>query len=275
MDKAILVISFGTSYLDALTNSIERIENKIQGEFKEYKIKRAFTSHKVIKKLKEKHNIYVDTPAESLDRLIELGIKDVIVQPLHMIAGEEFTYIKNVVNKYANKFNSINVGRPIFYYQGIDDLPQDYSLFIESIKELLDKTENVVLFGHGTANPSNSAYGCLQAVLEDEGYDNVFVGTVEGYPTFNSVVKRLMKKNIKEVKLVPLMVVSGDHAKNDMASEEEDSWNSMLKANGINVKLHLKGLGEIESFNELYIQRIKDVIKGDMKGIGESKKFIS
>ena len=275
MEKAILVISFGTSYLDALTNSIERIENRIQDEFREYKIERAFTSHKVIKKLQEKHNIYVDTPAESLDKLIELGIKDVIVQPLHMIAGEEFTYIKNVVNKYGDKFNSIDMGRPIFYYQGIEELPQDYSLFIESIKELLDKTENVVLFGHGTANPSNAAYGCLQSVLEDEGYNNVFVGTVEGYPNFNTVLKRLKKNNIKEIKLVPLMVVAGDHAKNDMASENEDSWNSMLKANGINVKLHLKGLGEIESFNELYIQRIKDVIKGNMKGIGETKKFIS
>lgn len=273
MDKAILVISFGTSYLDALTNSIERIENKIQDEFKEYEIKRAFTSHKVIKKLKEKHNIYVDNPAESLDKLIELGIKDVIVQPLHMIAGSEFTYIKNVVNKYDDKFNSINVGRPILYYQGIEDLPQDYTLFIESINEILDKNENVILFGHGTANPSNSAYGCLQVVLEDEGYNNVFVGTVEGYPNFQSVLKRLKKNNIKEVTLVPLMVVAGDHAKNDMASEEEDSWNSMLKANGINVKLHLKGLGEIDSFNELYIQRIKDVMEGSIKDIGENKKI--
>ena len=273
MDKAILVISFGTSYLDALTNSIERIENKIQDEFKEYEIKRAFTSHKVIKKLKEKHNIYVDNPAESLDKLIELGIKDVIVQPLHMIAGSEFTYIKNVVNKYGDKFNSINVGRPILYYQGIEDLPQDYTLFIKSINEVLDKNENVILFGHGTANPSNSAYGCLQVVLEDEGYNNVFVGTVEGYPNFNSVLKRLKKNNIKEVTLVPLMVVAGDHAKNDMASEEEDSWNSMLKANGINVKVHLKGLGEIDNFNELYIQRIKDVMEGSINDIGENKKI--
>lgn len=273
MNKAILVISFGTSYLDALTNSIERIENKIQEEFSKYKVKRAFTSHKVIKKLKEKHNIEVDTPSESLDKLLALGIKDVIVQPLHIIAGEEFIYIKNVVNRYVDKFNSINLGRPIFYYQGIEELPQDYSLFIESIKELLDKKESLVLFGHGTSNPSNSAYGCLQAVLEDEGYDNVFVGTVEGYPNFNSVLKRVKKRNIKQVTLIPLMVVAGDHAKNDMASEKADSWNSMFKEEGIDVKLHVKGLGEIDSFNELYIQRIKDVISGKMKGIGETKKI--
>ncbi|SDP61036.1 sirohydrochlorin cobaltochelatase [Clostridium gasigenes] len=272
MDKAILVVSFGTSYLDALTNSIERIENKIQEEFGEYKISRAFTSHKIIKKLKEKHNIEVDTPSESLDKLLALGIEEVIVQPLHMIAGEEFTYIKNVVNKYSDKFKSINLGRPIFYYQGIEELPQDYSLFIESVKEILDKKENLILFGHGTANPSNSAYGCLQTVLQDEGYDNVFVGTVEGYPSFDSVLKRVKKRNIKEVTLIPLMVVAGDHVKNDMASEKADSWNSMFKAEGIDVKLHLKGLGEIDSFNELYIQRIKDVIAGKMKGIGETKK---
>lgn len=272
MSKAILVVSFGTSYLDALTNSIERIEKKIQGEFGEYKIKRAFTSHKIIRKLKEKYNIDVDTPDESMERLLELGIKDVIVQPLHIIAGEEFNYIKNVVSKYRDKFNSINLGRPIFYYQGIEELPQDYSLFIDSIKELLDKSKNVILFGHGTASPSNSAYGCLQSVLEDEGYDNVFVGTVEGYPNFDSVLKRIKKRNIKEVTLMPLMVVAGDHVKNDMASEAEDSWNSMFKAEGIYVKLHLKGLGEIDTFNELYINRIKDVIDGKMKGVGETKK---
>lgn len=272
MSKAILVVSFGTSYLDALTNSIEKIENKIQEEFSEYKIKRAFTSHKVIRKLKEKHNIYVDNPDESMDKLLELGIRDVIVQPLHIIAGEEFNYIKNVVNRYRDKFNSINLGRSIFYYQGIEELPQDYSLFIDSIKEVLNENKNVILFGHGTASPSNAAYGCLQAVLEDEGYEDVFVGTVEGYPNFKSVLKRIKRKNIKEVTLMPLMVVAGDHVKNDMSSEEDDSWSSMFKKEGIDVKLYLKGLGEIDTFNELYIQRIKDVIEGKINGIGETKK---
>lgn len=272
MKKVILVVSFGTSYLDALENSIERIENKITNEFTDYEVKRAFTAHFIIRKLKNKYNIQVDTPSEALDKMLEVRVKDVIVQPLHIMAGEEFNYIKNVVERYTDKFNSINLGRPIFYYQGVSGLPEDYSLFIESIKELINKDENIVLFGHGTASPSNSAYGCLQTVLEDDGYDNVFVGTVEGYPSFNSVLKRLKKRNIKQIKLVPLMVVAGDHVKNDMASERADSWKTMFEEAGIEVKLYLKGLGELESFNELYIQHIRDVIKGDLKGVGETKK---
>ncbi|MGL5086127.1 MAG: sirohydrochlorin cobaltochelatase [Clostridium sp.] len=272
MNKAILVVSFGTSYLDALENSIERIENTIKNEFNNYEVKRAFTAHMIIRKLKSIHNIEVDTPNEALDKLLEAGVRDVIVQPLHIMAGEEFNYIKNVVERYTDKFNSINLGRPIFYYQGVSDLPQDYSLFIESITALINKDENIVLFGHGTASPSNSAYGCLQTVLEDEGYENVFVGTVEGYPSFKSVLNRLRKRNIKQVTLVPLMVVAGDHVKNDMASEKPGSWKSMFKEEGIEVKLHLKGLGELDSFNELYIQHIRDVIKGDLRGVGETKK---
>ncbi|MGL5352684.1 MAG: sirohydrochlorin cobaltochelatase [Clostridium sp.] len=272
MKKAILVVSFGTSYLDALENSIERIENTIVNEFTDYEVKRAFTAHMIIRKLKSKHNIEVDTPNEALDKLLEEGVKDVIVQPLHIMAGEEFNYIKNVVEGYTDKFNSINLGRPIFYYQGVSDLPQDYSLFIESIKELINKDENIVLFGHGTASPSNSAYGCLQTVLEDEDYNNVFVGTVEGYPSFKSVLNRLKKRNVNKITLVPLMVVAGDHVKNDMASEKPDSWNSMFNEAGIEVKLHLKGLGELDSFNELYIQHIKDAINGNLKGVGETKK---
>lgn len=272
MKKAILVVSFGTSYLDALENSINRIENAIANEFNDYEVKRAFTAHMIIRKLKSKHNIEVDMPNEALDKLLEEGIKEVIVQPLHIMAGEEFNYIKNVVERYTDKFDSINLGRPIFYYQGVSGLPEDYTLFIESIKDLINKDENIVLFGHGTASPSNSAYGCLQTVLEDEGYDNVFVGTVEGYPSFKSLLNRLNKRNIKKVKIVPLMVVAGDHVKNDMASDRPDSWKSMFKEAGIEVELYLKGLGELGSFNELYIQHIRDVIKGDLRGVGETKK---
>ncbi|MPQ42932.1 sirohydrochlorin cobaltochelatase [Clostridium tarantellae] len=272
MKKAILVVSFGTSYLDALKNSIEKIENYIGHTFKEYRIQRAFTSNMIIKSIKKKHNIDILTPEEALLKLKSEGVEDVIVQPLHIIPGEEFQYVKNVVDKYLNSFKSIKIGRPIFYFQGIEELPQDYTLFIESVKHLFNDVESTVLFGHGSANPSNSCYGCLQAVLQDEGYDNVFVGTVEGYPNFNNVLKTLKRKNIKKVKLVPLMVVAGDHAKNDMASEEEDSWKSMLESEGIKVKVHLSGLGELDSFNELYINRINDVIKHRYIGAGNTKK---
>ena len=272
MKKAILVVSFGTSYLDTLEKTIEKAEKQIRDKFSEYDIYRAFTSHMIIKKLKEKYEIFVDTPEEILEKLYEAGYEEVIMQPLHMIPGEEFIYINKIAEVFKEKFEVLKVGRPIFYYQGIEELPQDYSLFIEATKELYEENNAVVLMGHGTAHPSNSVYGCLQAVFEDEGYENVFVTTVEGYPNFENVIRRLKRKNISEVTIAPLMVVAGDHARNDMASDDEDSLKSVLEAEGIKVNVHLKGLGENEKFNELYINRIDDLINNRYVGVGQTKK---
>ncbi|MDU2123896.1 MAG: sirohydrochlorin cobaltochelatase [Clostridium celatum] len=272
MKKAILVVSFGTIYLDTLEKTIEKAERQIRDKFSEYDIYRAFTSHMIIKKLKEKYEIFVDTPEEMLEKLYEDGYEEVIMQPLHMIPGEEFIYINKIAELFKEKFEVLKVGRPIFYYQGIEELPQDYSLFIEATKELYEENSAVVLMGHGTAHPANSVYGCLQAVFEDEGYENVFVTTVEGYPNFENVIRRLKRKNISEVTIAPLMVVAGDHARNDMASDDEDSLKSMLEAEGIKVDVHLKGLGENEKFNELYINRIDDLINNRYVGAGQTKK---
>lgn len=272
MKKAILVISFGTSYLDTLNESIEKAENQIRNHFDEYDIYRAFTSHKIIKKLKEKYEIFVDTPEEVLEKLYDNGYEEIIMQPLHIIPGEEYIYINKIGEAFKEKFKVLKIGRPIFYYQGIDELPQDYSLFIEATKDLYEGNDAVVLMGHGTSHPANSVYGCLQSVFEDEGYENVFIGTVEGYPNFDTVIKRLKRKNITEVTVAPLMVVAGDHARNDMASDEEESWKSMLEAEGIKVNVHMKGLGENEKFNELYINRIEDLINDRYIGVGQTKK---
>ena len=272
MKKAILVVSFGTSYLDTLEKTIEKAEKQIRDKFSEYDIYRAFTSHMIIKKLKEKYEIFVDTPEEMLGKLYEAGYEEIIMQPLHMIPGEEFIYINKISEVFKEKFEVLKVGRPIFYYQGIEELPQDYSLFIEATKELYEENNAVVLMGHGTAHHSNSVYGCLQAVFEDEGCENVFVTTVEGYPNFENVISRLKRKNISEVTIAPLMVVAGDHARNDMASDDEDSLKSVLEAEGIKVNVHLKGLGENEKFNELYINRIDDLINNRYVGAGQTKK---
>ena len=274
MKKAIIVASFGTSYENALKNSIEVIENEIEERFKEYDIFRAFTSHKIIKKLKVTKNISVLTPEEVLEELYLDGYDEVIIQPLHIIPGEEYDYIKNVMEDFKEKFYCIKIGRPIFYYQGVEGVPDDYSLFIKSIDKVLKENENVVLFGHGTSHPATSVYGCIQAVLQDEGYENVFVGTVEGYPSLDNVLNRLKRKNIKEVLLMPLMVVAGDHVLNDMASEEEDSWKTILESEGIKVNLFMKGLGEIKEFRSLYLDRIEDIINDRYKNIGSTKKGI-
>ena len=272
MKKAILVVSFGTSHLDTLRVTIEKAENQIRDHFNDYDIYRAFTSHKIIRKLREKYEMFIDTPEEVMAKLYEDDYEDVIIQPLHIIPGEEYIYINKIGEAYKDKFRSVKMGRPIFYYQGIENLPLVYSLFIEATKKLYEENNAVVYVGHGTAHSANAVYGCLQTVFEDEGYENVFAGTVEGYPNFEAVLKRLKRKNIDEVTLAPLMVVAGDHAKNDMASDEEGSWKSMLEKEGIKVNIYLKGLGENERFNQLYINRIEDLINERYIGIGETKK---
>ncbi|WP_455793639.1 sirohydrochlorin cobaltochelatase [Clostridium butyricum] len=273
MKKAILVVSFGTSHVDALKNSIEKIEIKIKNEFKEYDVFRAFTAHMIIKKLKERDGLNILKPEEALEKLKLQGYEEVIIQPLHIIPGEEFDYIKGIAERHNQDFKTIKVGRPIFFYQGIEEVPQDYTLFIESIKEIIENEESVVLFGHGTAHASNAVYGMLQTVLEDEGYENVFVATVEGYPSIESALRRMKKKSIKKTKLVPLLLVAGDHAKNDMASNEDDSLKSILQREGIEVSLHLHGLGEVDKFDELYINRIYDTIEDRYSNLGKTKKL--
>ena len=275
MKKAILVVSFGTSYLDALENSIEKIEKEIKENFNEYDIFRAFTSHMIINKLKRVHNIQVDKPEFILEKLKELGYEEVIVQPLHIIPGEEYDYVKGNVLKFKDDFRVLKFGRPIFFYQGEEEAPNDYSIFIDSIKHVLDSKEDeaVVLFGHGSMHYSNAEYGALQSMLYDEGYERAFVGTVEGYPTIDTVISRLERNNIRKVKLAPLMVVAGDHVKNDMASDEEYSWKTILESKGIEVDIHMKGLGEEKSFRDIYIEHINDAIEDKFKGIGETKKL--
>lgn len=272
MKKAILVVSFGTSYLEPLKNSIENVENKIRNQFKDYNVHRAFTSHMIIKKLEIVHGLIVEKPEELLERLYIEGYEEVIIQPLHIIPGEEFSYIKNIEVYFKDKFKSIKVGRPIFYYQGIEGLPEDYSLFIKSIKGIIEGEEAVVMMGHGTVHPSNAVYGALQSVLNDEGYKNVFVGTVKGYPNFTSVLNKIKKRGIKKVLLMPLMLVAGNHAINDMTSEKDNSWKSMLEAEGIEVKLWTKGLGELDEFAQLYIDRVDDLINNRYIETGKIKK---
>ena len=273
MKKAILVVSFGTSHIEALKSSIEKIENRIRDEFKDYDVFRSFTAHSIIKKLKERDNLDILIPEEALEDLRDKGYEEVIVQPLHIIPGEEFDYIKGIVEHSKDKFKNIKLGRPIFFYQGMNGLPEDYTLFIESVKELLENEESVILFGHGTEHPANAVYGMLQTVLVDEGYNNVFVATVEGYPTMENAIKKIKNKGIKKTKLVPLLLVAGDHAKKDMASDEDDSMKSKLEKEGIEVKLHMHGLGELDKFEQLYVNRVHDSIEDRYINAGRTKKL--
>ena len=245
MKKAVLVVSFGTSYNETRKKTIEACENKIKNSFEGYDFYRAFTSGMIINKLRKRDKMEIFNPSEVLEQLYKDGYEEVVVQSLHIICGDEYNKLKDMVAEYEDKFEKISLGRPLLTY--IDD----YRETVEAVKQDLDKMdidEAIVFMGHGTEHESHSAYPAIEYMFRDYGI-NAFVGTVEGYPELEQVIKKLKEENIKTVDLMPFMLVAGDHAINDMASDEEDSWKTILEQEGFNVKVHLKGLGE-----NLYIQ---------------------
>jgi sirohydrochlorin cobaltochelatase len=277
MTKAILVVSFGTTYTDTRKLTIDRIEERIKESFADYEVRRAFTAHRIIKILKERDGILVDTPEEAMDKLLTEGFKEIIVQPLHMIPGAEYDYVCEIVRHYerANPQVDVKLGRPVLFYKSYEEgQPDDYNTLIEVIKPLIDTEKTIVLMGHGTMHPANACYICLQEILKNRSYDNVYIASVEGYPTIEEIAKLLKRDERKSVKLIPLMLVAGDHAKNDMAGDSEDSWKSILTREGFEVEVCLKGLGEIEKFQDIYIQHIKDVIENKFGNLGKNLKGV-
>lgn len=275
MKKAILLVSFGTTYYDTRKVTIDAIEEKVKKAYKDYEVRIAFTAHIIINILKKRDGIIELTPEEALEKLYKDGYEDIIVQPLHIIPGAEFDYIKDVVDQYTFKkyFNSIKIGRPMLYFKGHEEeIPDDYSILIEAIDKLLNSYENLVLMGHGTSHYSNAAYTCFQQVLKDKGYKRVLVANVEGYPTLEDIIPKLKAKNMNKLTLAPLMVVAGDHAKNDMSSNEDDSWKSILEAEGFEVNIHMHGLGEISEFQDVYVDHIKDAIDKRYENLGKTAK---
>jgi len=277
MKKAILVVSFGTTYQDGLKSNIESIEKKISNTFPDYEVRRAFTSRIVIKRLAARDGIQIDTEIEALQKLADEGYKEIYIQPLHVVSGEEYDKIKRIVVQYAHgkekAFEKIVLGRPLLYYIGQEERPDDYLAVIEALKEQLPKVgsqEAVVFMGHGGVHPANTAYAALQMKMEEAGLENVFVYTVEGFPGIESVIRKLTKRGIKKVTLMPFMLVAGDHVKHDMAGDDEESAKSQLLAAGFAVDIYLHGLGENTRVQELYVQHLKDAITKET-GHGMSK----
>ena len=257
MKKAILVVSFGTSYHETRKKTIEACENKIKESFEGYDFYRAFTSGMIINKLRKRDNMEIYNPSEILEQLYQYGYEEVVVQSLHIICGDEYNKLKDMVTEYEDKFEKISLGRPLLTY--IDD----YRETVLGVKQDLDKMdidEAIVFMGHGTEHESHSAYPAIEYMFRDYGI-NAFVGTVEGYPELEQVIKKLKDKNIKTVDLLPFMLVAGDHAINDMASDEEDSWKTILEKEGFNVKVHLKGLGENPYIQEKFKNHAIDCMR--------------
>lgn len=276
--KAILVVSFGTTYADTRKVTTDAVEAKIKAAFPEYDVRHAFTSRIIIKKLAERDGRVVDTEKQALEKLKAEGYKEIVIQPLHVEAGDEYSKLMRVVDKYEKSFDKVSVGRPILYYTGQEgEKPDDYAIAIKALQDQLPKlgkNEAVGLMGHGGVNPSNTAYAALQLKLQDAGLKNVFVFTVEGYPTYENMVTALKANKIKKITLMPFMLVAGDHAQNDMAGDEKDSFKSQLTAAGFQVEAYIHGLGENKGIQDIYVQHVKDAIENNYKERGKDKPVI-
>lgn len=263
--KAILVVSFGTTYPDTLARTIESVENKMRTAYPEYEVRRAFTSRIVIKKLAERDGVQIDTEQQALERLQAEGYNEVHIQPLHVVAGEEYDKVKGMTAYYAQAkiFDKITIGRPLLYYMGQEGKPDDYRTAIQAIETQLPELgsrDAVVFMGHGGVHPANAAYAALQMKMAEAGLHNVFVYTVEGFPALDSVIEKLRKHKVKKVTLMPFMLVAGDHANNDMAGDEEESAKSQLLKAGFRVDVYIRGLGENPAVQDIYVQHLKDVL---------------
>ena len=264
--KAILVVSFGTTFQDARKLNIESVESKIKAAFPDYEVRRAFTSRIILKRIAENEGLKIDTEKQALDKLKAEGYSEVIVQPLHMVAGDEYDKVRRAVDVYAqNKsFGRIVLGRPLIYFSGQEERPDDYLTAIKALQHQFPKmgrNDAVVLIGHG-AHPANAAYAALQSRFKDAGFKNVFINTVEGegYPSLESVIVKLKEQKIKNVILMPLMLVAGDHANNDIGGEEEDSAKTKLTKEGFKVEAAIQGLGENTMIQDIFVQHVQDII---------------
>lgn len=259
-DRAILVVSFGTSYNDSRDLTIGGIENAIEDAFPEYQVYRAFTSQIIIDKLKERDGIEIDNVEEALNRAADDGIRTLIVQPTHLMSGYEYEDLKTAVEAQQDQFASVALGEPLL----TDD--QDYEDVAAAISEktqaYLDQGDTAVCFmGHGTEAASNVDYARLQEVLTNDGYTDRYVGTVEAEPSVDDLIETVRADSkYKKVVLLPLMVVAGDHANNDMAGDDPDSWKSRFAEAGYDVECVLEGLGQDPAIQKIYVEHTRNAI---------------
>ena len=250
----ILLVAFGSSEKSAQV-SFENIESKVKAAFPEIPVRWAYTSSIIRKKLAGQGR-YLDSPEVALARMQDEGFTHVAVQSLHTIGGEEFHDLRRTVGafKVMGGFQRILLGNPLLASQ--EDMQRVVDAIMGIIPQNRRKEEAVVLMGHGSPHPSNAFYAALmfQLQLKDP---NIFVGTVEGYPEIGNIKEWLLQRKIKTAYLIPLMSVAGDHAKNDMAGEDPDSWKSILTKIGIQCETILKGTAEFDSFVDIWVDHIR------------------
>lgn len=251
MKKAILVVSFGTSYEKALEENIIPVENALAAAFPDREFRRAFTSGAIRSKLLHRDGMKVDGVVEALEALRLDGFDDVLVQPTHILNGEETDKLMAEAKLYALVFDKFQVGKPLL--TDSDDYKALANAIMAEVPDL-DYDQALVLMGHGTSHYTNAAYPAMEYVFHDLGYENVVVGTVEGYPTIKEVIRRLDQQlNARRIIVTPMMLVAGEHSAKDMAGEGPDSWVNQLKAANYQPEPLMVGLGAYPSVQQLYV----------------------
>ena len=255
MKKGILVVSFGTSYKKTMKECIESVEDKIKDVYSEYVVERAFTSNFIIEKLKKNDGIYINTPAEALEKMIANGINEIYIQPLHIIPGFEYDKVKKAASIIKHRIKvEISLGSPLLNEE------ENYDEMIDALLNRLperDDNEAVILMGHGTEHFANACYSMLQNKINDRE-KNIFIANVEGYPKIDNIIEKI-ENNYSKVLLMPLMIVAGDHANNDMIGDE-DSYRTLLEDKDIEVNYILEGLGQNKMIQDIFVKRIAEII---------------
>lgn len=258
---AIVVMTFGTTFKDTRAKTIDATVDAIKAAHPGVKVVTAYTSHIIIDRVKAKEGITYPTPEEALDQLKADGYTRVALASLDVIPGMEYQYDKGVFENYKKNFKKMTLGTSLMYWQGQENQADDVT---ETLKALstqfpeLGKEDALLIMAHGTPQVSNAYYSVIQAKIDEMGYKNVFVYTVEGWPSLETVMPKLKKNGIKHVTLMPIMMVAGDHANNDMAGADPDSHKSILEAAGYKVDAYIHGIGENKAIQGLYVRRAND-----------------
>lgn len=276
-ENELLVVSFGTSYNDSRVADIKGIEDALQEAYPDWSVRRAFTAQIIINHVQARDGEVIDNMQQALDRAVENGVKNLVVQPTHLMHGAEYDEMMEVLDSYNDKFESISVAEPMLGEVGDDAsiINEDKAAVAEAIAnaavkdagyETMDAAAEdgtaFVFMGHGTSHTAKVTYSQMQTQMNELGYKNAFIGTVEGEPeetSCDAVIEAVKEAGYKKVVLRPLMVVAGDHANNDMAGAEEDSWKSMFEASGAfeNVDTQITGLGSLPEVQQLFVEHTK------------------
>jgi len=291
-DNELLVVSFGTSFNDSRTADIGGIEKALQTAYPDWSVRRAFTAQIIINHVQARDDEKIDNMDQALQRAVDNGVKNLVVQPTHLMHGAEYDELTEAVESYKDKFESVTIAEPLLGEVGDSDdaVNDDKKAVAEAITAEAVKTAGYdslevaeadgtafVFMGHGTSHTAKISYSQMQSQMNDLGYDNVFIGTVEGKPedtACEAVIEKIKEAGYKKVVLRPLMVVAGDHANNDMAGDDEDSWKSQFEASGAFDKIdtQIAGLGEIAAIQDLYVAHTKAAMDGNDAAVSEESE---